>query len=164
MSWKKIAYLDEVATLSSNVPQAVTVGASGNAGSGTAASKDDHVHGSPSTWPPSAHTLASHSELKLDTLSEVTLNAGVTVDSLLIKDGIVADSSKLEGSTKAQVQDHVPQSHALSAHTQAVAELLINKQALRNPVIDPQATAPSTPVDGQMYYNTADDHYYCYVA
>jgi len=164
LSWKKIAYLDEVATLSTNTPQAITAGATGSPGSGTAASKDDHVHGSPATWPPSAHTLDSHSEKKLDTLDEKTLDAGVTVDTCLIKDGKAADSNKLEGSTKAQVQDHAPQAHALSGHTQATAELLINKQALRNPVIDPQATAPSTPVDGQIYFNTADDHLYAYVA
>jgi len=194
LSWKKVAYLDEVATLSNTAPQDVKVQTAA-AGSGTAASRDDHkhnvtvgvpgsitenatpaegtsvnlarsdhVHGSPADWTPKAHTLDSHSEKKLDTLDEKTLDAGVTVDACLIKDGKVADSNKLEGSTKAQVQDHAPQSHALSGHTQATAELLINKQALRNPVIDPQATAPSTPVDGQVYYSTADDHAYIYVA
>ena len=164
MSWKKVAYLDEVATLTAVTPDAVTVGATGAVGDGTAAARDDHVHGSPATWPPSAHTLDSHSELKLDTLAEKTATTGVTIDSCLIKDGKAADSNLLEGSNKASVQDHVPQAHALSGHTQAVAELLINKQALRNPVIDPQATAPATPVDGQVYFSTADDHLYAYVA
>jgi hypothetical protein len=195
VSWKKVAYLDEVATLSNNAPADVKV-QTADKGVGTAASRDDHkhnvttgvpgsitenvvtplegtsanlarsdhTHGSPADWTPKAHTLDSHSEKKLDTLDEKTLNAGVTVDTCLIKDGKVADSNLLEGSTKAQVQDHAPQAHALSGHTQATAELLINKQALRNPVIDPQATAPATPVDGQTYYNTADDHLYCYVA
>ena len=251
MSWKKVAYLDEVATLSNNAPVDVKV-QTADKGVGTAASRDDHkhnvtsgvpgsitenvvtplegtsanlaradhTHGTPADWTPKAHTLdshsekkldtldektatvgvtvdgclikdglvadsnklegstktqvqdhtpkahtlASHSELKLDTLGEVTLNAGVTVDTCLIKDGKVADSNLLEGSNKATVQDHAPQAHALSGHTQATAELLINKQALRNPVIDPQATAPATPVDGQVYYSTADDHLYAYVA
>ena len=195
MSWKKVAYLDEVATLSNNAPADVKV-QTADKGVGTAASRDDHkhnvttgvpgsitenvvtplegtsanlarsdhTHGSPADWTPKAHTLDSHSEKKLDTLDEKTLNAGVTVDTCLIKDGKAADSNLLEGSTKAQVQDHAPQAHALSGHTQAVAELLINKQALRNPVIDPQATAPATPVDGQVYYSTADDHLYAYVA
>jgi hypothetical protein len=195
VSWKKVAYLDEVATLSNNAPADVKV-QTADKGVGTAASRDDHkhnvttgvpgsitenvvtplegtsanlarsdhTHGSPADWTPKAHTLDSHSEKKLDTLDEKTLNAGVTVDTCLIKDGKAADSNLLEGSTKAQVQDHAPQAHALSGHTQAVAELLINKQALRNPVIDPQATAPATPVDGQVYYSTADDHLYAYVA
>jgi len=195
MSWKKIAYLDEVATLSNNAPADVKV-QTADKGVGTAASRDDHkhnvtsgvpgsitenvvtplegtspnlarvdhTHGTPADWTPKAHTLDSHSEKKLDTLAEKTLDAGVTVDTCLIKDGKAADSNLLEGSNKAQVQDHAPQAHALSGHTQATAELLINKQALRNPVIDPQATAPATPVDGQIYYSTADDHLYCYVA
>ena len=195
MSWKKVAYLDEVATLSNNAPADVKV-QTADKGVGTAASRDDHkhnvttgvpgsitenvvtplegtsanlarsdhTHGSPADWTPKAHTLDSHSEKKLDTLDEKTLNAGVTVDTCLIKDGKVADSNLLEGSNKATVQDHAPQAHALSGHTQAVAELLINKQALRNPVIDPQATAPATPADGQVYYSTADDHLYAYVA
>jgi hypothetical protein len=195
VSWKKVAYLDEVATLSNNAPQDVKV-QTADKGVGTAASRDDHkhnvttgvpgsitenvvtplegtsanlarsdhTHGSPADWTPKAHTLDSHSEKKLDTLDEKTLNAGVTVDTCLIKDGKVADSNLLEGSNKATVQDHAPQAHALSGHTQATAELLINKQALRNPVIDPQATAPATPVDGQTYYQTTDKHLYCYVA
>lgn len=195
MSWKKVAYLDEVATLSNNAPADVKV-QTADKGVGTAASRDDHkhnvtsgvpgsitenivtplegtsanlarvdhTHGSPADWTPKAHTLDSHSEKKLDTLDEKTPAAGVTVDTCLIKDGKAADSNLLGGSTKAEVQDHAPQAHALSGHTQAVAELLINKQALRNPVIDPQATAPATPVDGQTYYSTADDHLYCYVA
>jgi len=195
VSWKKVAYLDEVATLSNNAPVDVKV-QTADKGVGTAASRDDHkhnvttgvpgsitenvvtplegtsanlarsdhTHGSPADWTPKAHTLDSHSEKKLDTLDEKTLNAGVTVDTCLIKDGKAADSNLLEGSNKATVQDHAPQAHALSGHTQATAELLINKQALRNPVIDPQATAPATPVDGQVYYSTVDDHLYCYVA
>jgi len=195
VSWKKIAYLEEVATLSDVAPQDVKV-QTADKGVGTAASRydhkhnvttgvpgsitenvvtplegtsanlarSDHTHGTPADWTPKAHTLDSHSEKKLDTLDEKTLNAGVTVDTCLIKDGKVADSNLLEGSNKATVQDHAPQAHALSGHTQAVAELLINKQALRNPVIDPQATAPATPADGQVYYSTADDHLYAYVA
>lgn len=220
MSWKKLAYLDEVATLSTNTPQAVTVGATGNAGSGTAASKDDHVHGSPATWPPSAHTLASHSELKLDTLSEVTPAAGVTVDTCLIKDGLVADSNKLEGSTKAQVQDHAPQAHTLDSHSEKKLDTLdektlnagvtvdsclikdgkaadsnllegsnkatvqdhtpkahtlnshsaatgavdFGKQEATTLVFQTATGAPGTPVDGQVYFEDADNHVYVYIA
>ena len=164
MSWRKVAYLDEVALLTDATPAAITENDAGAVGIGTKAAREDHEHPSPASWTPSAHTLDSHSEKKLDTLDEKTATVGVTVDGCLIKDGKAADSNLLEGSTKVQVQDHAPQAHALSGHTQAVAELLINKQALRNPVIDPQATPPTTPVDGQTYFSTADDHLYCYVA
>lgn len=220
MSWKKVAYLDEVATLTAVTPDAVTVGATGAVGDGTAAAREDHVHGSPATWPPSAHTLASHSEIKLDTLSEVTLNAGVTVDGLLIKDSIVADSSKLEGSTKAEVQDHTPKAHTLDSHSEIKLDTLAEKTAAAGVTIDTclikdgkaadsnllegstkaqvqdhtpkahtlnshtaatgavdfgkqEATtlvfqtatgAPATPVDGQVYFEDADNHVYVYVA
>ena len=220
MSWKKLAYLSEVATLSNNVPQAVTVGATGSAGSGAAASKDDHVHGSPATWPPSAHTLDSHSELKLDTLDEKTATVGVTVDGCLVKDGLVADSNKLEGSTKAQVQDHTPKAHTLASHSElkldTLDEVTLNtgvtidtclikdgkaadsnllegsnkatvqdhtpkahtlnshtaatgavdfgKQEATTLVLQTATGAPGTPVDGQIYFEDADDHVYIYVA
>ena len=43
MAWKKLAYLDEVASLSDATPQAVD-GSAASAGTGTAAARDDHVH------------------------------------------------------------------------------------------------------------------------
>lgn len=43
MAWKKLAFLDEVATLSDTTPQA-TDGTAGAAGSGAEAARDDHVH------------------------------------------------------------------------------------------------------------------------
>jgi len=150
LSWKKVAYLDEVATLSSNTPQAITAGASGDAGSGTAASKDDHVHASPATWPPTAHKT-DHENGGGDEISVAGLSG-------LLADGQTplthATSHKSGGGDSIKLNE-------LGAPTGAIA---INKQALTNPVIDPQATAPSTPVDGQVYYDTADDHLYCYVA
>jgi len=103
MSWRKIAYLDEVATLSNAAPQDVKK-QTASAGTGTAASRDDHKH---------------NLDLSASPLNELADPTG---------------------------------------------EVEFAKQALRNPVIDPQATAPSTPVDGQVYYNTADDHPYVYVA
>jgi len=120
MSWRKVAYLDEVATLSDTVPQILVEGGAGTAGIGTAASRDDHVHPMPSDYTPKTHAT-SH------------------------KDG-GGDAIKI---------------NELADPTGAIE---INKQSLVNPVIDPQATAPATPVDGQVYYNTADDHLYCYVA
>lgn len=164
MSWKKVAYLDEVATLTAVTPEAVTVGATGAVGDGTAAARDDHVHGSPATWPPTAHTLTSHSELKLDTLAEVTLNTGVTVDSCLIKDGKAADSNLLEGSNKAAVQDHTPKAHTLNSHTAATGAVDFGKQEATTLVFQTATGAPATPVDGQVYFEDADNHVYVYVA
>jgi hypothetical protein len=150
MSWKKVAYLDEVATLSSNTPQAITAGASGNAGAGAAASKDDHVHASPATWPPTAHASA-HQNSGGDEISVAGLS-GELADAQPPKTH--ATSHKSGGGDALKLNE-------LAAPTGAIA---INKQSLTNPVIDPQATAPGTPVDGQAYYSTADDHVYIYVA
>jgi len=44
------------------------------------------------------------------------------------------------------------------------ANLDFNQKQADKMVLDVEATAPSTPVDGQIYYNSADDHPYIYVA
>ena len=43
MAWKKLAFEEDVATLSDVIPQA-TDGTAGAAGAGTKAARDDHVH------------------------------------------------------------------------------------------------------------------------
>ncbi len=79
-----------------------------------------------------AHTLESHSAYKLDILEEYTPGAGVTVDDCLVKDGLAADSHKLEGHTLASVQNHTPKAHALSAHGAAVADITMDSQKVIN--------------------------------
>lgn len=150
MSWRQVAYLDEVATLSDVAPvdvdksaavagsaseasrqdhkHDVSVGAPGTIGEsdtpaeGTATSiaRSDHVHGSPASWTPATHAPSHKS------------GGG---DELLLNEF---------GAPTASIE--------------------INKQSLVNPVIDPQAADPATPVDGQVYYSTAEDHLYVYVA
>ena len=61
--------------------------------------------------------------LKTGVLSERVTDAGILVDSCLIKDGKAADSLKLEGSTKAQVQDHTPKAHETSHESGGSDEL-----------------------------------------
>lgn len=133
-------------------------------GSDTSLARSDHVHGSPASWTPAAHTLDSHSEKKLDTLSEKTLNAGVTVDTCLIKDGKVADSNLLEGSNKATVQDHTPKAHTLNSHTAATGAVDFGKQEATTLVLHKATGAPAAPVDAQVYFENGDDHAYIYVA
>lgn len=139
MSWKKVAYLDEVATLTSNPPVDVKV-QTAHQGVGTTAARDDHKHNVTSGVPGS-----------------------ITENVVTPLEGSSPNLSRIDH-THGTPADWTPKAHALSGHSQATAELLINKQALRNPVIDPQATAPGTPVDGQIYFSTADDHAYVYVA
>jgi len=50
--------------------------------------------------------------------------------------------------------------HALGS---LVANLDFAKHEADNLVIDQLASPPASPVQGQLYYNTADDHVYVYV-
>ena len=151
MSWKKVAYLEEVATLSDVAPQDVKV-QTADKGVGTAASRDDHKH-----------------NVTVGVPGSITENVVTPLEGTSTS---LARSDHTHGSPA----DWTPKVHATSHKSgggdsiklnelaDPTAEIKINKQPLRNPVIDPQATAPATPVDGQTYFNTADDHLYCYVA
>jgi len=151
VSWKKVAYLEEVATLSDVAPQDVKV-QTADKGVGTAASRDDHKH-----------------NVTVGVPGSITENVVTPLEGTSTN---LARSDHTHGSPA----DWTPKVHATSHKSgggdsiklnelaDPTAEIKINKQALRNPVIDPQATAPSTPVDGQIYFSTADDHLYAYVA
>lgn len=92
MAWKQIPWSDEVATLSNVTPQPVD-GTSASAGTGIAASRDDHIH----------------------------------------------------------------------ALGPLVANLDFNKKEALKLVAEQLASAPADPVQGQIYYDTTDDHLYVYV-
>jgi hypothetical protein len=150
LSWKKVAYLDEVATLSDVAPADVKV-QTASAGVGTAASRDDHKHNVTVGTPGTITEGASPGEGSSPNLARADHVHG----------------SPADWTPKAHATTHKSgggDSIKLNELADPTAEIKINKQALRNPVIDPQATAPATPVDGQTYYNTADDHVYVYVA
>jgi len=58
------------------------------------------------------------------------------------KNGIVDNSEKLEGSSKAQVQDHTPKGHVLSAHENPTSDISMNTKKIINladPIEDQQA-------------------------
>lgn len=100
-----------------------------------------------------------------DAIAELTPTAGVTIDTCLIKDGKVADSNLLEGSSKATVQDHTPKAHTLAAHTTPAGPVDCGQQQLDGLVPESAASAPDigTEVAGQLYYNTTDKHVYQWV-
>jgi len=151
LSWKKVAYLEEVATLSDVAPQDVKV-QTADKGVGTAASRDDHKHNVTVGVPGSI------------TENVVTPLEGTSVN-LARQDH--THGSPADWTPKAHATSHKSaggDSIKLNELADPTAEIKINKQPLRNPVIDPQATAPATPVDGQDYYSTADKHLYVYVA
>lgn len=117
--------------------------------------------------------------MKADSIAEKTADAGVTVDTCLIKDGKAADSNLLEGSNKAAVQDHTPKAHKASHQDGGADELTLN--ALGEPVAavpfaGQQATdlvahsvanaaARPTPVVAKICHQQDDSHLYiCTVA
>lgn len=57
-------------------------------------------------------------------------------------DGKVVDSDKLEGSTKAQVRAHSPQSHALNSHTAPTNHISMNGKKITS------LGTPGNPTDG----------------
>ena len=150
MSWKKVAYLDEVATLSDTAPVDVTKAAAAQ-GVGTAASRDDHKH-DVSTGVPG-------------TIGESDTPTEGSATSLSRSDHVHGSPASYtpavhEASHKSGGGDEI----LLNEFGDPTGAIEINKQALVNLVIDPQAVAPGTPVDGQAYFDTADDHVYVYVA
>lgn len=150
MSWKKVPWDDEVATLSDTAPQDVDKSAA-SAGVGTAASRDDHKHDVSAATP--------------GTIGESDTPAEGSATSLARSDHIHGSPaswtpSAHEATHKSGGGDEI----LLNEFGNPTGSIEINKQSLLNLVIDPQASAPGTPVDGQAYYNTVDDHIYVYVA
>lgn len=60
-------------------------------------------------------------------------------------------------STEAARADH---KHALGP---LIADFDFNKKQALQMVVHKSSTPPSTPEEGQIYYNTEDDHLYVYV-
>ena len=137
-TWKKLAYFDEVATLSDDDPHDIgTVAAEGVA---TDASRHDHVH---IIGDGAVNTAAKLASDVVETLKIKDLN--VTTGKLAA-DAVTAD--KL--GDDAVGSEHIePLSAALD----------VNGQQLQDAVIH-QAATPPTAVKGKPYYDTDDDHVY----
>lgn len=121
-------------------------------------------------------TVAAAKSLAVDTIAEKTAAAGVTIDSLLIKDGLVdgrdasTDGTKLDTiATNADVTgSNAPQAHAASHKNAGADELLLNElgeptgavafdgQQATDFVAQNSATAPVTAVLGKIYFDTDD--------
>ena len=142
MSWKKILLEGDAAVLSDTVPGTIGENDTASAGVATQASRQDHTHGSPATWAPTAHDLDTHNSVTVAELSAI------------VSDATLDDSS----------DTRTPSAHLLDSHTAPTAAVDFNKQQATNLALDVQATAPATPVDGQVYFSSADDHAYLYVA
>ena len=155
MAWKKILLEGDAAVLSDTAPVDVDTAVAA-AGIATEAARQDHKH-----------DVGDLTGMMADTIAEKTVDAGVTVDGCLIKDGLAADSNKLEGDSKATVQDHTPKAHTLAAHTTPVGPVDCGQQQLDGMVLEAVDTPPDsgTEIEGQVYFDSGvgDKHPYVWV-
>lgn len=152
MAWKKILLEGDAAELTSSTPEAIVEDASGAVGTDTTAARSDHVHASPSDWTPASHKTDHE-------------NGG-------------GDEISVAGLSGELADDQPPKSHASDHKDGGSDEILlhelgeptgvidINQQQLDGAVLEVAASAPdvASEVEGQIYYNSADDHPYVFVA
>jgi len=98
-------------------------------------------------------------------------SAGVATDASRrdhkhdLTEGIVGTLKPVDGTAAALGTDNaVPHLDHIHALGPLVANMNFNKKQATSMALDVQAAAPGTPVDGQVYFNTTDDHPYVYVA
>ena len=177
-TWKKLAYLDEVATLSDVTPQAV--GTTASAGTGIAASREDHVHvlgdGAVSTAAKLAADVVETAKIKDANVTAAKL-ATDAVETAKIKDANVTAAKLATDSVETlKIKDLNVTTAKLAAdavdgtkiaddavgseHIKPLsAALEVNGQQLQDAVIH-QAATPPTAIKGKPYYDTDDDHVY----
>ena len=66
----------------------------------------------------------------------------------------VQDSAKLEGSSKATVQNHTPKAHTLNSHSAANGAVDFNEQEATDMRIDNRTSDPGSPAEGQTWIRT----------
>jgi hypothetical protein len=127
-TWKKLAYADEVATLSDVNPSAI--GTTAAPGTATDASRHDHVH-----------------VIGTGAINASGLFAAGVVDATALGSGAV---------TTAKITD----ANVTVAKMSIDNNLNVNKKQLTAAALDNQASDPTTPVLGQIYFKTGDTHPY----
>jgi hypothetical protein len=157
-TWKKLAYLDEVATLSDVTPQAV--GTTASAGTGIAASREDHVHvlgdGAVSTAAKLAADVVETAKIKDANVTAAKL-ATDSVETLKIKDlNVTTAKLAADAVDGTKIADDAVGSEHIKPLS---AALEVNGQQLQDAVIH-QAATPPTAIKGKPYYDTDDDHVY----
>lgn len=149
MSWKKVAFIEDVATLSDADPQIVQK-QTASPGTGTNASRDDHKHDVSVAVP--GDIVENH------TAAEGTSTSLARADH---EHGTPATWTPSPHATSHK--DGGGDVIKLNEFANPDGSIEINKQSLVNLVLDPQASDPATPADYQIYTKTADHHIYVYV-
>jgi len=140
------------------------------------ASITDHLDGSPdendatkaptSEWAFDHAALASaHGAVSAATASKIVVRdasarakfaAAAAAGDAIVADANVRapDSTLLEGSSKATVQDHTPKAHTLAAHSNPIGSVEFNQQQALQLVIENRTSDPASPVEGQTWVRT----------
>ena len=157
--WKSLAFLDECADLSGDTPLDVNTTAA--AGTGTDASKDDHVH-------QLAAACVDDSTLVISTNVADVKDAGVTYQklgaSLVRAEYGVAETAGQFGVDYGGAIGIV--SNELGIVDDGVKAVHIDKSSnavtFANFLLTPKSTGDGTTV-GTLFYDSDDDHLYGYV-
>ena len=136
MPWKQILLLGDAAILSDTAPVDVTKSPA-QAGTAAEASRQDHKHDVATAAPGS-----------------ITPGDSPTEGSAMS----LARSDHKHGAPAT----YPPSSHALSAHSNAVASVPFNEQEATALALENQSTNPATSKAGRIVFNTGDNHPYIY--
>lgn len=161
MSWKKILLEGDAAVLSDVAPVDVDF-LTAAAGTATTASRQDHKHNVPAA-------------LVGDIVAPSFAGAGVGTANKFVRadhihglaEGALTDLKAVDGTAKSLgTTDKLVRADHIHALGPLVANLDFAKHQATGMALDVQSTAPATPVDGQIYFNTTvgDKHPYVYVA
>lgn len=144
MSWKKVAWYDEVATLSDTNPQDV-IAQSASAGSGTQAARDDHLHNL------GTHA-AVHQNGGADEISVAGLDGQLAAAQLALPH---AASHKLGGTDVIKLNEFGLADGTINVNDQMITKMRFEAAS---------AAVTGSPADGSVFFDTDDDHVYVYVA
>lgn len=158
MSWKKILLEGDAVALSDTPPVDVDFGAASE-GTGTLGSRDDHKHDVPEAI---AADLANP-----DFTAEAvgTLNKFVRADHKhALTEGSLGDLQPVDGTAESLgTVDALLRADHIHALGPLVGDLDFAQSEIQKAVVEQLATPPGTPVQGQIFYDTSDDHIYVYV-
>ncbi|MEM3463619.1 MAG: hypothetical protein QXL91_02025 [Candidatus Bathyarchaeia archaeon] len=131
MPFRELAFKDEVATLSDNLPS--DIGTSASAGTGTSASRYDHVH---------------------------KIGAGAINNSNMFAAGVVNETALAAGAVStAKIQDGA----VTPAKMNINANLNFNENEAVALALENLSTAPSTTKAGRIYFDTSTGRVKVYV-
>jgi len=158
-TWKEIAYVDNVATLSDLTPQ--SVGTSAAAGTGTDASRDDHVHDLGTGCIDASALFAAG-------VVDTTALGADAVDGTKIADDAIDSEHYTDGSIDtthlaADVVDatKIADDAVGSEHIEALSAALdFAGQQATDMVVMQSSAAPGTPVVGKLWHDSDDQKLY----